>query len=60
VMDDKRTSLAGYPGNGVRFVGPNTRGELAVYLVGRRLYLLHAFGAHSDRRCARNLSPRSS
>jgi hypothetical protein len=43
VVDEKSTSLGGYPGKWVRFVGPNTRGELAIYLVGHRLYLLHAF-----------------
>jgi hypothetical protein len=43
VVDEKSTSIGGYPGKWVRFVGPNTRGELAIYLVGQRLYLLHAF-----------------
>jgi hypothetical protein len=47
VVDEKRTSVAGYPGKWIRFVGPNTRGELAIYLVGRRLYLLHAFAPKS-------------
>ena len=50
VVDEKRTSVAGYPGKWIRFVGPNTRGELAIYLVGRRLYLLHAFAPKSIQR----------
>jgi hypothetical protein len=40
VVDEKRTSVAGYPGKWIRFIGPNTSGELAIYLVGHRLYLL--------------------
>jgi hypothetical protein len=43
VVDEKRTSVEGYPGKWVRFVGQNTSGELAIYFVGRRLYALHAF-----------------
>jgi hypothetical protein len=43
VVDEKRTSVEGYPGKWIRFVGQNTSGELAIYLVGRRLYALHAF-----------------
>ena len=50
VVDEKRTSIEGYPGKWVRFVGPNTRGELAIYLVGQRLYLLHAFAPKNSRR----------
>ena len=50
VVDEKRTSVAGYPGKLIRFVGPNTSGELAIYLVGHRLYLLHAFAAKSLQR----------
>ncbi len=50
VVGEKRTSVEGYPGKWIRFVGPNTSGELAIYLVGHRLYLLHAFAPKSIRR----------
>jgi hypothetical protein len=50
VVDEKHISVAGYPGKWIRFVGPNTSGELAIYLVGRRLYLLHAFAPKSNQR----------
>jgi hypothetical protein len=50
VVDEKYISVAGYPGKWIRFVGPNTSGELAIYLVGRRLYLLHAFAPKSIQR----------
>jgi hypothetical protein len=43
VVDEKRTSVEGYPGKWIRFVGQNTSGELILYFVGRRLYALHAF-----------------
>src|SRR5438128_10475128 len=43
VVDEKRTSVEGYPGKWIRFVGQNTSGELVIYLVGHRLYSLHAF-----------------
>ncbi len=43
VVAEKRTSVEGHPGKWIRFVGPNTSGELAIYRVGHRLYLLHAF-----------------
>jgi hypothetical protein len=43
VVDERRTSVEGYPGKWIRFVGQNTSGELAIYFVGRRLYALHAF-----------------
>jgi len=55
VVDEKSTSVGGYPGKWVRFVGPNTRGELAIYLVGQRLYLLHAFAPKNVKR-PRNFS----
>lgn len=55
VVDEKSTSLAGYPGKWVRFIGPNTRGELTIYLVGNRLYLLHAFAPKNIKR-PRNFS----
>jgi hypothetical protein len=42
VIDEKRTSVEGYPGKWVKFVGQNTSGELAIYLVGQKLYVLHA------------------
>jgi len=50
VVDEKCTSVEGYPGKWIRFVGPNTSGELAIYLVGHRLYLLHAFAPKSIQR----------
>ena len=50
VVEEKRTSVAGFPGKWVRFVGPNTSGELAIYRVGHRLYLLHAFAPKSVQR----------
>jgi hypothetical protein len=43
VVDEKRTSVEGYPGKWIRFAGQDTSGELAIYFVGRRLYVLHAF-----------------
>jgi hypothetical protein len=43
VVGEKRTSVEGYPGKWIRFVGQNTSGELAIYFVGSRLYSLHAF-----------------
>jgi len=30
VVDEKRTSVEGYPGKWTRFVGQNTSGELAI------------------------------
>ncbi len=50
VVAEKRTSVEGHPGKWIRFVGPNTSGELAIYLVGHRLYLLHAFAPKSVQR----------
>jgi hypothetical protein len=50
VVDEKRTSVEGYPGKWIRFVGQNTSGELAIYFVGRRLYVLHAFAPKSAKR----------
>lgn len=55
VIDEKRASVAGYPGKWIRFVGPNTNGELAFYVVGHRSYLLHAFAPKGIRR-PRNFS----
>jgi hypothetical protein len=43
VVAEKATSVEGYPGKWIRFVGQNTSGELAIYFVGHRLYSLHAF-----------------
>jgi hypothetical protein len=34
VVGEKRTSVEGYPGKWIRFVGQNTSGELAIYFVG--------------------------
>ena len=50
VVDEKRTSVEGYPGEWVRFVGQNTSGELALYFVVRRLYVLHAFAPKGTQR----------
>jgi hypothetical protein len=50
VVDEKRTSVEGYPGKWVRFVGQNTSGELAIYFVGHRLYVLHAFAPKGTQR----------
>jgi hypothetical protein len=43
VVDEKRTSVEGYPGKWIRFVGQNTSGELAIYFVGHRLYVAARF-----------------
>ena len=43
VVDEKRTSVKGYPGKWIRFAGQDTSGELAIYFVGHRLYVLRAF-----------------
>src|SRR5437879_11593472 len=40
VVDEKRTSVEGYPGKFIRFVGQNTSGELTLYFAGQRLYVL--------------------
>jgi len=50
VIDEKRTSVEGYPGKWIRFVGQKTSGELAIYFVGHRLYVLHAFAPKGTRR----------
>src|SRR4029077_1670974 len=50
VVDEKRTSVEGYPGKWIRFVGQNTSGELAIYFVVHRLYVLHAFAPKSTPR----------
>jgi hypothetical protein len=50
VVDEKRTSVEGYPGKWIRFVGQNTSGELTIYFVGQRLYSLHAFAPKSASR----------
>jgi len=50
VVDEKRSSVDGYSGKWIRFVGQNTSGELAIYFVGRRLYILHAFAPKSAKR----------
>jgi hypothetical protein len=47
VIDEKRTSVEGYPGKGIRFVGQNTSGELTIYFVNQRLYVLHALVPNS-------------
>jgi hypothetical protein len=43
VTDEKSTSVGDYPGKFIRFVGQNTSGELTIYFVGQRMYVLHAF-----------------
>jgi hypothetical protein len=43
VVDEKRAAIEDYPGKRIRFVGKNTIGELAIYFVGSRLYVLHSF-----------------
>ncbi len=50
VIDEKRTSVEGYRGKWIRFVGQNTSGELAIYFVGHRLYVPHAFAPKSASR----------
>src|SRR5215471_13445569 len=50
IVDEKRTSVEGYPGKFVRFVGQNTSGELTIYFVAQRLYVLRA--------CAPKSTPR--
>ena len=50
VMDEKPTSVDGYPGKWTRFVGQNTSGELTIYFVGLRLYVLHSFAPKSSPR----------
>src|SRR3989441_847386 len=50
VVDEKHTSVEGYPGKWIRFVGQSTSGELAIYFVGHRLYVLHAFAPKGTRR----------
>jgi len=50
VIDEKRTSVEGYPGKWIRFVGQKTSGELAIYFVGHRLYVLHAFAPKGTQR----------
>jgi len=47
VINEERTSVEGYPGKWVRFVGQNTSGELIIYFVRQRLYVLHAFVPNS-------------
>ena len=50
VIDEQRTSIEGYPGKYVRFARPNAIGELAIYFVGNRIYVLHALAPKSDQR----------
>ena len=52
VVDEQRTSIDGFPGTWVRFMGRDTNGELAIYFVGHRLYLLDALAPKSARRPA--------
>jgi hypothetical protein len=58
VVDERRASVEGYPGKWIRFVGPNTNGESASYLVGHRLYLLHAFAPNRIRNSIAGSRPR--
>jgi hypothetical protein len=50
VVDERRTSVKGYPGKWIRFVVQNTSGEVAIYFVVHRLYVLHAFAPNSTPR----------
>ncbi len=50
VVDEQRTSVEGYPGKWIRFVGRDTIGELTIYFVEQRLYALHAFAPKSSSR----------
>jgi hypothetical protein len=50
VVDEKPTAVEGYPGKWIRFVGRNTSGELAIYFVGHRLYVLHALAPKRTQR----------
>jgi len=42
VVPEERTSLEGCPGEWARFIGRDVIGELAIYFVGQRLYVLQA------------------
>ncbi len=50
VVDEQRTSIEGYPGKCIRFVGRDTIGELTIYFVEQRLYALHAFAPKTSPR----------
>jgi hypothetical protein len=50
VVEEQRTSIEGFPGKWIRFVGRDTSGELAIYFVGHRLYLLDALTPKGARR----------
>jgi hypothetical protein len=47
VIKEERTSVEGYPGKWIRFVGEKTSGELIIYVVRQRLYVLHALVPNS-------------
>ena len=50
VVREERTSLEGFPGKWVRFVGRDVIGELTIYFVGQRLYLLEALAPKNEPR----------
>ena len=50
IVDEQRTSIEGHPGKFIRFAAPNAIGELAIYFVGNRIYVLHALAPRSDQR----------
>lgn len=50
VMREERTSIEGCPGKWIRFVGRDVIGELAIYFVGQRLYLLQALAPKNEPR----------
>ncbi len=55
VVDEQPTAVEDYPGKRIRFVGRYTSGELAIYFVGHRLYVLHSFAPKGKQR-PRNFS----
>jgi hypothetical protein len=50
IVNEQRTSVEGYPGKWIRFVGRDTIDELTIYFVEQRLYVLHAFAPKSASR----------
>src|ERR1700732_4139845 len=50
VVDERRTSVEGYPGKWIRFFARNTSGEVAIYFTAHLLRVLHASGPKSTPR----------
>lgn len=50
VVHEERTSLEGCPGKWIRFIGRDVIGELAIYFVGQRLYVLQALATKNQPR----------